>query len=196
MDSALTDEGRILDYLERSPLRMRHVRWFNTWNCIRDMSIAEHTSDMSNIALLLTVWLEYKGNRVNSTLVLSRCLLHDVEETITNDLPLPLKRENKELAEVWAKAKNFVMAKAVAILPESIGAWVLETWQHSKADGIEGEIVKAADLLSMVMYANEEIEMGNVRMREVRCRGIDLLAALNYQWLDPFVHELRTKWQK
>lgn len=105
-------------------------------------------------------------------------LLHDAEESITADLPALVKAHTD-----WDPVK----AKARAELFDGAGKGLsIPKNAHYSADG--SDIVKAADLLSALVYANEEIETHNNNgFKQIRLELIGSLDKLSKKDISPSI---------
>jgi 5'-deoxynucleotidase YfbR-like HD superfamily hydrolase len=93
---------------------------------------------------------------------LRHALLHDVEEAITNDIPGPVKR-----GRAWKDVE--LVARQELEMPEE---------EH---DPLVKQIVKAADLISALVFADEEVKMGNWYFKQIRAELLHAIQSLKLQ---------------
>lgn len=166
-----------LDFLRYRVQHLRNVRWFNSMPCLVPMSVAEHSYMTAVIVMLM------KGAE-NTPDMLKAALLHDIEEGFTGDLNALAKRMDSDINKAWKKLKQQVMEKVVledTRLREELGHF----WKLAQED----PLIKAADLVSMWLYAIEEVDMGNKALRYV-CYLVEnwlLDLAAGEKWLQPWV---------
>jgi len=123
-------------------------------------SVAEHSWYVSYMALSLYyhIKIEDPDIQIDRGELLSRCIVHDLDECLTGDLPRPFKYSSPELKDAIHKAsmqmfEDYVYSNEV---PEEI----LKTYKVAK-EGPEGEIVSFCDLLGVLAYLHEEVKTGN-----------------------------------
>lgn len=129
-------------------------RW-HTWPTSRPQSVAEHSWNVARI--LLAIWPEARKELV------VQCLLHDVGEIMTGDVPYPIKSENADLQVIMNSLEK--TAHLSMCLP-----WQLPP--PADLTALEAAALKMADMLEMWEFACEEIMRGcNFAIAiEVRCR--------------------------
>ena len=121
--------------------------------------------------------------------------MHDIEESFTGDVNSLAKRETPELDSLLRVAGNeAVRDRICAILPDEVADMLSNHWLKAKGDGIEGQIVHVADLLSITLYAMEEELLGNKAMPVIRMRSLDWIEELGYDWLQPLKAEIRDRY--
>ena len=140
--------------------RMRFIRRWGLMRSTIPESLTEHAHQTATLAHAL-VLIENKrfGGNLNPDRAAVLALYHDASETITGDLPTPVKYSNREILgsyrSVEALAKNTLLKK----LPEDL--------RPDYADILNGEsepewpYVKAADTLSAYIKCVEERHAGN-----------------------------------
>tara|TARA_R110000851_G_scaffold239567_1_gene392265 strand:+ start:211 stop:705 length:495 start_codon:yes stop_codon:yes gene_type:complete len=124
------------------------VKRWHTVSTIQQQTVAEHSWGVAMICRKL--WPEDQK-------LLEAALCHDLGEGLTGDVPWPVKQS------------NFVFKKHLdeieSVEQERLGCVVLlEPRQKSR--------LKIADMLEMMCFAAEEIELGNKNMQEVFNRGL------------------------
>ena len=124
------------------------VKRWHTVSTIQQQTVAEHSWGVAMICREL--WPEDHK-------LLEAALCHDLGEGLTGDVPWPVKRA------------NFVFKKHLDEIEESeqerLGCVVpLEPRQRSR--------LKIADMLEMMCFAVEEMELGNKNMQEPFNRGL------------------------
>ena len=124
------------------------VKRWHTVTTIQQQTVAEHSWGVAMICRKL--WPEDK-------VLMEAALCHDLGEGLTGDVPWPVKQANfvfkKHLDEIEGDEQ------------ERLGCSVLLTSQQKNR-------LKVADMLEMICFAVEEIELGNKNMQEVFNRGL------------------------
>ena len=121
-------------------------------NCKRlvNESVAEHSFYVAVFVLKLREYYDF-----NLEVALKTALIHDIPEARISDIPHNIKLANPEVAAALEKAEEKV---TVDMLSEEANT-LLKSFNHG--DTVEGKICQLADVLSVVLYANDEIKCGN-----------------------------------
>ena len=140
----MTDRELInfLDIAEKMKCNTRHS-WTST---NRKESVAEHSWRLSLIALLL----EREIENVDFQKIIKMCIIHDLGEAITGDIPSFLK--TKQDSKTEQKAITTLIEK----LPEPQKTDMLTLFEEmEKRETMESKIYKALDRLEAVIQHNE-----------------------------------------
>jgi|SRR3990167_123083 len=162
-----------LNFLKNWVQRLRHLVWFGTHQRTTNMSVAEHSYMTAAITALLCDQLGVSVREERDAL--RAALFHDLEEGFTADVNSLAKRLNGNFGPLWRAVRKEAMEQVIAP-PEA----VLRSWRQG-----DHPVVKAADKLSMWLYAAEEVDMGNSLMRSV-CHVVSVWLgqdAEEYGWL-------------
>lgn len=103
--------------------------------------------------------------------VVKYALFHDAAEAITGDLPGPVKRGRS-----WEDVEGAALAEM--------------EYREPYISEREKKIVKAADLISALVYADEEVRMGNWYFKQIRAELLWALRELHVPEADALVDEL------
>jgi len=134
-------------------------------------------SDMENKRILNELALseiEYPEDEIRRMLydtseVIKRALIHDLEESITGDILYPLKHENSdELTNMLRTvADKIVENQLFSELPFGVRQYYIKLWRFSKDNTKEGRLVEAIDKFEIVLFCLEEMEIGNPSIVEL-----------------------------
>ncbi len=175
--------------------RLRHMRWFNTVPTVTSMSVAEHSYYTALIALLIARTLpdfplkDGKREEVDEAGLLRRCLIQELEESETGDVNTMVKQDHSDFVMELKVVQYESMQKILSSLPFKLIDGFQSDWNIAKQDGLTGQIVKAADLLSMLLYAEGELSMGNVNIMPVITNIQGLLVKVDVPWLGQWMKE-------
>ena len=124
---------------------VNHVIRWNFYPRVRHENVAEHSFWVATIAMLIA-----KRAGLDPAYYAMLGLIHDYEESITGDLPFPVKR----YTEGWDKV---VKLAQVELFDQNGQRDLTDLWDNAE----RSDVVKFADLFAALLYAGEEIKMGN-----------------------------------
>lgn len=158
------------------------VRRWSQIHCTREESSLEHTAAVGLIALKIGSECPYE---VNVARLLTKAMLHDMEETITGDIMTPVKYHN----EVLTKAIKDFENESAKIVSHVFGHWSYEFWYSAKDESIEGCIIRIADKASVVYKYKQEIALGNTSFLQYEQNIWEALYAIKLE-TDPLFPDL------
>jgi len=142
--------------------RMKHI---NRWGLMRNTStenIAEHSHQVAVIAHALAVIKNTRfGGTVDADRVAVLALYHDATETITGDMPTPIKYFNPAIRTAYKEIEQVAGEKLVAMLPDEMRPVYRGIFFKKEGDGELWALVKAADKISAYIKCVEERLAGN-----------------------------------
>jgi 5'-deoxynucleotidase YfbR-like HD superfamily hydrolase len=147
MNELLTGKARLV----------AHVTRFAGTPLHRAENVAEHSYMTAQYALFIGLECQRLGAAVDLGKLLSRALVHDLDEAIMVDLPRPIKYKDPVMLQRW----NVMSLDAVLEVELAIGVQFAGSWKHAKDDSLEGKILALADFISVTSYVIEEILFGN-----------------------------------
>ncbi|MGN0998917.1 MAG: 5'-deoxynucleotidase [Faecousia sp.] len=143
---------------------MGRMRFITRWGLMRNTfseNDQEHSFQVAvlahALALIRREILKLPGPDPDKCAVAA--LYHDVTETLTGDLPTPIKYHNADIKGAYKQVESIAAQRVLDMVPEALRQayepLVLE------ADGEVRKIVKAADKLSAHLKCLEEQKTGN-----------------------------------
>jgi 5'-deoxynucleotidase len=141
--------------------RMRHIyRWSLMRNVTRE-NIMEHSLQVAMIAhgLALINNRVFNGD-INPERVALLAVYHDSNETITGDLPTPIKYYNPDIQESYRVLEDLSKEKLITLLPKSLQEDYRKVLFFDE-NSPEGRLVKAADRICAYIKCVEELKAGN-----------------------------------
>lgn len=146
---------RKLSYLIRFPTGRRVV----------NQSVADHCFHAAMIALLICqnekIALDQQG------LILSRILLHDLEEVEVSDVPRPVKSRVPGLREALEeKSRDFLETYLIFSLDQDVQRRILNLWENAKDKTFSGQVVSFADTCELSLYCLNEWDLGNKSLKD------------------------------
>lgn len=182
-------EPNMKDFLLKERGLDKVVR-FSSLMRLKDESVAEHSFHAAFYAMMLADMEIRNGKKVDVERVLRSALIHDLEEAVTGDILHGFKHSDPELKRKINEMGLEFFKKMLSDVPELAGKYT-EIWERGKEEGIEGEIVEAADKIEALIYSYEEMSTGNKNFREVARKLIDVLEKSNLQSVKMFVKEIQ-----
>ncbi|HOQ75906.1 MAG TPA: 5'-deoxynucleotidase [Thermoclostridium sp.] len=141
--------------------RMKHIYRWSLMRNVSQENIQEHSLQAAIIAhALALIKNRYYGGTVNPERVALLAIYHDCNETITGDLPTPIKYYNPEISQAYRDLELVSREKLLSMLPEDL-AFLYRPILFYDEDSEEGRLVKMADRLCAYIKCIEEIKAGN-----------------------------------
>ena len=151
---------RALSYIERCS-NTPHIRAY---------SVAEHSyyitlysmifADMENLRLekLKSEFFE----TYDASSVMRKALLHDLEESVVGDILYPVHAGDPIFKKALDEVRTgCVEAQLFKELPNSLRNYYIRLWKIAKDDSLEGKLVACMDKFEILVFAMQEIRMGN-----------------------------------
>ena len=129
---------------------LRSLIRYQNCNRLVNESVAEHSFYVAAFVMKLREYYDFKLEKA-----LKMALIHDIPESKISDVPHNIKASNPQLSIALEEAENKVLN--AMFYPEGVTL-------VADFNGIvspEGKVCALADVLSVVLYANDEIKCGN-----------------------------------
>ncbi len=169
--------------IESSAHRMSHVNRYSSVPVVRKENVAEHSWFVAFYAYVVGSYLNDHGQPVDFGKLLSRALLHDIDESHTGDFLRKVKYAHPGLKGVL----NQISTSMVEDMEQDLGITLVADWRDAKAEDLEGDIIKFVDLLRVVSYLWEELTKGNLYMLKLFPECGDYLRELHESITDPTI---------
>lgn len=142
---------------------LNRLKLINRWSLMRNTqpeNDAEHSLQVAMIAHAIALIGKNKyGRDVDPEHVLALAVYHDVTEVMTGDLPTPVKYYSGELRNAYRQMEDMAADRLLTMLPEDLQGEFDPYLKQS--DGVEHQIVKAADRIAAWIKCAEEKRAGN-----------------------------------
>lgn len=160
--------------------RLKYIqRWGLKRNSVTE-NVKEHSFDVCVIAhLLCVIRNEFFDGLLDPGEVVLAALYHDAHESITGDLPTPIKKFNTEINATYKDIEAIASNALIDTLPEPLKDDLFNYVTESCNEDV-AELVKAADTISAYVKCIEEVRAGNQEFRkamgdvEIRLNKIEL----------------------
>ena len=152
----MLDFNSLIDYrFNEDVYRLTEIVRFNNWFKIKQESVAEHS-----FFVVLFVKMFCDKLNVSDEIkleALDLAVIHDVPELTTNDITFDAKKAMPKVEQAIEEyERKFIKER----FPESYDSFYNE-------DSLAKMIVKAADILSVVQWAVNEINLGNSTVENI-----------------------------
>ena len=169
--------------------RMRNItRWSLMRNTFSE-NIQEHSHQVAmlahGLALIRREILHLDGPDPDKCAVAA--LYHDASETITGDMPTPIKYYNPEIRIAYKEVERIAGERLLQMLPEQLRSFYAPAILES--DPEITIIVKAADKLSAYIKCIEEQKAGNSEFESAAAQTMASMKEMGREELDWFIAE-------
>jgi 5'-deoxynucleotidase len=172
--------------------RMKHITRWGLMRNTNSESIQEHSLQVSMIAHALALIKNtcFDGN-VNADHVAVLALYHDSNETITGDLPTPIKYYNPSIYKAYKDLEDISKEKLLSMLPkELVSSYRSILFFDESSD--EGKIIKASDRICALIKCLEEEKVGNMEFKKAAVSTLKKIQEMNMPevdyFMDNFIH--------
>lgn len=122
--------------------------------------LSVHIVDVQFLALMIARNFEYLEEPVHIGILLEKCLIHDIDETLTGDFTRLVKYSSKTCHDALEAVAESVVSEISKDVDKS--DYILNIWKDSKNDTIEGYILKLCDMFSVIKKISKEVDfLGN-----------------------------------
>ena len=146
-----------IKFLFGSNRRISRVVRFSTRPRTVDEYVSTHSYYVALYGLIISKLLIKKGVKVDIEKVMTRALLHDLDESVSGDI---IRIFREKLSSELESLCYEVMKGILKGLDKSVYEDLLWDW-HQKFEDTEGQIVKLCDNIAGWIYCEEQIQMGN-----------------------------------
>ena len=169
---------------------MGRMRYITRWGLMRNSfveNVQEHSHQVAVLAHALALIrrdiLHMDGPDPDRCAVAA--LYHDASETLTGDMPTPIKYYNTDIKAAYKKVEQIAGQRLLTMLPpelvDSYEAYIMES------DEAVDSIVKAADKLSAHIKCLEEQKAGNMEFDSAARQTWDAMKELRSPELNWFL---------
>ncbi len=149
-----------------------NIERYQNRHTIDALSVADHSWLTAMLGLMIYDSIDFNMDTEWTYMergeVVIKALLHDVEESMTGDIPL-----EAETRIAMKHAKELVSGVILnKIFPSDLVGTYLDTHKKVKDNSVSGVIIKYADMLSALIEALREKQLGSTNFDDVIGRAI------------------------
>jgi 5'-deoxynucleotidase YfbR-like HD superfamily hydrolase len=148
--------------------RLKYVTRFSGDNFIQPEKLESHIIEM--VGLAFDLHFNVGGFDINKLLYL--ILIHDLDESVTVDIPRPFKYSSDEFRVALNKAVSNYMVNL------GLDNKFLLDCLNAKSLGIEGKVLELIDLYQVYLKVKLEESLGNTNLKEHHNNVVDSLTKL------------------
>lgn len=177
--------------------RMKYIaRWGLMRNATTD-NLQEHSLQTAMIAHMLCLIENKKfGGNYDPEKAAVYAIYHDAAETITGDMPTPVKYFDDNMRATYGKIEEKANENLVARLPDEFKEDFKNILCYEDADPEYKKIVKAADKLSAYIKCIEEEKYGNSEFVKAKKTIKKFIKDMKLQSADYFLENFTGAFEK
>lgn len=170
--------------------RMKYIdRWALMRNEHRE-NLTEHSFEVAVIAhALAEIGRKRFGKQLNGEKAALLGLFHDAAETLTGDMPTPVKYYNEEVRNAYKTVEQKAAESLISMLPVDFREDYVPLLIADESDGELHILVKAADKISALIKCLEEKKAGNSEFNSAYTGTLKSIKALNVPEAQVFIDE-------
>ncbi len=171
---------------------MARMRNINRWSLMRNSfseNIQEHSHQVAVLAHALALIRREVLNLPcpDPDKCAVAALYHDATETLTGDLPTPIKYYNPEIKDAYKHVEHIAAQRLLDMLPQQLRPFYAPL--VTEEDREIATIVKAADKLSAYIKCVEEQKAGNSEFESAAKQTMQSMLAMDLPELNWFIDE-------
>ena len=172
---------------------LSRIKYINRWALMRNTTyetLSQHSYEVATLAHALAVIGNRRfGKSYDASRAALLGLYHDAAESITGDMPTPVKYFSTGLRSAFAEVEKSAGARLLSMRPEDMQADYDPLLEQKADDAALWRLVKAADKLSAYIKCIEERKAGNTEFREAEKSTKKLLEKLECPEAAAFLSE-------
>lgn len=170
--------------------RMKYIdRWALMRNEQRE-NLTEHSFEVAVIShALAEIGNKRFGKSINAERAALLGLFHDAPETLTGDMPTPVKYYNDEVRNAYKTVEAEAAQSLVNMLPEDFRGIYAPLLIPNESDVELHMIVKAADKISALIKCIEEKKAGNGEFNSAYDGTLEIIMAMDIPEARVFIDE-------
>ena len=167
--------------------RMKYIDRWGLMRNTRQENLSEHSFETAVLAHALATLRNVRfGGHVQPERAAVLALFHDAPETLTGDLPTPVKYYNPEIRDAYREVETVSARRLLSMLPDALRPAYEPLLLEDPESGYHA-VVKAADKLSAYIKCVEELKAGNAEFKQAAEQTLEALRGYDLPELDYFL---------
>ena len=169
--------------------RMNYIDRWGLMRNTRKESLSEHSAIVANVAHVLaeTAVTVFGSDDVRPEHVTVTALYHDISETLTGDMPTPVKYRNDAIRASYKAVEAEAEDQVIHMLPEPLRSAIGKCVKGTDLTDHEKRILKAADKIGALLKTIEEKQSGNSEFHSAEQSTVRSIREMNLPELDYFM---------
>ena len=170
------------------------MKYINRWSLMRNEhteNLCEHSFDVASTAHALAV---IGNRRFGKNHNAERCALlglyHDAPETLTGDLPTPVKYYSEQVRSAYKTVEEHACGSLLSMLPEDLRDDYKPLFIKQEGDEELWKLVKAADKISALVKGSKELRSWSGEFRTAAEITKASIEKMNLPEADVFLKEV------
>lgn len=170
------------------------MKFINRWSLMRNEhseNLCEHSFDVASTAHALAV---IGNRRFGKSYNAERCALlglyHDAPETLTGDMPTPVKYYSEQVRSAYKTVEEHACNSLLSMLPEDLREDYRPLFIPQQGDEELWKLVKAADKISALVKCIEEGRSGSGEFRTAAQSTKAAIENMNLPEADVFISDV------
>ncbi|MFS1427527.1 5'-deoxynucleotidase [Vibrio splendidus] len=151
---------------------LRRVRFIRRWSLMFNLApedVSAHSHEVSIFShAIAVIGVNKYGRTYNPERIATIGIYHELSESVLGDQPSTLKHATDQTTMFFKGIESGVETDMVNSLDESIRDHIASVTLGSRFKEHEKEIVKSADLISMLVKADHELSLNNREFLDAR----------------------------
>ncbi|HAN21014.1 MAG: 5'-deoxynucleotidase [Clostridiales bacterium GWF2_36_10] len=167
--------------------RMKYINRWGIMHSVVPENLSTHSMEVAVTAhALAIIGNTYFGMNYNCDRITTKALYHDLPETLTGDIPTPVKYFNKETKTAYDRVEQAALKKFLDSLPSELDVDYKSMFDYTPD---EKKIIKAADKICAYIKCVEEERSGNKEFSVAKETLAKNISAQNCKEADYFLEK-------
>jgi len=169
------------------------MNFIDRWGLMRNTrkeTLSEHTAVTACVAhIMATIAVKRFSADVRPETVTVTALYHDLSETLTGDMPTPVKYRDEGIRDSYKRVEREAEEQVISMLPEDIRDECAGYINGEILNDREKKILKAADKVSALIKCIEERRSGNTEFSSAEESTLMALEKFDIPELEVFLND-------
>lgn len=169
------------------------MKYINRWSLMRNTrseNLSEHSMEVACVAHALVLLRNRRfGGSLNAERAAVLGLYHDAPESLTGDMPTPVKYHSRALREAYLSVEENACNTLIGLLPDDLKDDYRPFFFPREEDAELWGFVKAADKICALIKCIEEEKAGNTEFKKAAGSLREAVAVMKLPEADMFLNE-------